>query len=85
MSESVVFSMEPGDDREDPIVISSDEEIWIESGSDNSDDFVDVEWFDEIESDSSVDTEDLEWDEEEIQQFLRERGIRDPRNLPPAA
>lgn len=53
--------MEPGDDREDPINISSDEEIWIDDSSDEE--FIDVEGepFEEIEEEDWSDDEVADW------------------------
>jgi len=75
--------MEHGD-RDDPIYISSDEDIYdidTDSWQSESEEDIDI-----IEEEVDIDPEELEWDEEEIQQFLRERyGGRDPRTQPPAA
>lgn len=80
--------------RENPINISSDDEFdWDQE----TDDYIDSDnesWsdddniaFQDWDPEIDVDPEEIEWDEIEIQEFLRQHhpGVRDPRNLPPAA
>jgi len=63
-------------DQETDDYLGSDNESW----SDDDNLFFQA-WDDEID----VDPEEIEWDEEEIAQFLAERGLPDPRQQPPAA